>query len=87
MDLGTKALKEDFSDNDQDTLVKKVIVHLTNQINITFERIVINGFNTICNPDGELKGKWQKGPMYTVTHQSTLLGVPAMQIEIPRSIR
>lgn len=41
----------------------------------------------ICNSDGELKGKWKSGPMHTVTHQSVLLGIPAMQFEFPRSIR
>ena len=41
----------------------------------------------MCNPEGELVGKWGTGNMHTLTHQSVLLGVPAMQLEFPRSIR
>jgi hypothetical protein len=41
----------------------------------------------VCNPEGELVGKWVKGNMHTMTHQSVMQGIPAMQIEFPRSIR
>jgi hypothetical protein len=40
-----------------------------------------------CNPEGELIGKWTVGPMHTMTQQSVLLGIPAMQLEIPKSLR
>ena len=41
----------------------------------------------VCNPEGELVGKWGTGNMHTMTHQSVLLGIPAMQLEFPRSLR
>lgn len=52
-----------------------------------FKGIVIKNHHVVCNPDGELVGKWGKGNMHTMTHQSVLLGIPAMQIEFPRSLR
>ena len=52
-------------------------------MNKLFGGTKVNGFEVICNSRGELQGKWDKGPMMTLTHQSVLLGIPAMQLEIP----
>jgi hypothetical protein len=52
-----------------------------------FKGIVIKNHPVVCNPGGELVGKWGKGSMHTMTHQSVLLGIPAMQVEFPRSLR
>lgn len=52
-----------------------------------FEKIELKNMKVVCNPQGELVGKWGTGNMHTMTHQSVLLGIPAMQIEFPRSVR
>ena len=52
-----------------------------------FYGLEIKGHKVIGNPEGELVGKWCDGNMHTMTHQSVMLGVPAMQLEIPRSLR
>ena len=87
IDLGTKALKENFVSADQEELTSSLITTFTRKINDIFAGVVIKGQPVVCNSDGELKGKWKNGPMHTVTHQSVLLGIPAMQFEFPRSIR
>lgn len=87
IDLGTRAVREDFCQEDQTPLVEKMIKGFTSKMNEVFKDVEIKTFKVSCNPDGELVGKWAKGNMHTMTHQSVLLGVPAMQIEIPRSIR
>lgn len=56
-------------------------------MNEVFKDAEIKNFKVRCNPDGELVGKWAKGNMHTMTHQSVILGVPAMQLEFPRSVR
>lgn len=87
IDIGTRAIREDFQDEDKETLVHSIIRNFTYKMNEVFKNIEIKGFPVVSNPDGELVGKWVNGNMHTMTHQSVLLGVPAMQLEIPRSVR
>lgn len=87
IDIGTRALKEDFNPEDQEPFVKKLVLGFTEKMQDIFKEVEIKGFKVNCNPEGELVGKWAKGNMHTMTHQSVLLGIPAMQIEFPRSIR
>lgn len=77
IDIGTKAIREDFHQRDQDTLVKSLIRQITSRINDVFSNKEIKGFRVKGNPEGELVGKWE-GIMHTMTHQSVLLGVPAI---------
>ena len=56
-------------------------------MNDVFQGLEIKGHKVVGNPDGELVGKWSDGNMYTMTHQSVMLGIPALQLEIPRSVR
>jgi hypothetical protein len=51
-----------------------------------FSEVIIKGFAVRGNPEGELVGKWSAN-MHTMTHQAVLLGIPAVQLEIPRSVR
>ena len=37
-------------------------------MNEIFEGMVIDEFNVFCNNEGELKGKWGGGPMFTITN-------------------
>ena len=66
-------------------------------MNKVFNPVKLNGFRVICNPEGELQGRWpdpeqvegEEKPqqMYTMAQQSNELGIPAVQIELPRSLR
>ena len=87
IDLGTRALKDDFKPEDQDSIISHLIDGFAQRMTDIFQGVEIKGMNVHCNPDGELIGKWVTGNMHTMTHQSVLLGVPAMQLEIPRSLR
>lgn len=87
IDLGTRAIRDDYHKDDQAEFVMSLVRSFTHKLNSVFQGIEIKGFPVLCNPDGELVGKWTQGIMYTMTHQSVLLGIPAMQIELPRSIR
>lgn len=87
IDIGTKAIREDFCKDDQDVLVRPLIRTFSQKLNDVFQGLEIKGHKVQGNPEGELVGKWSDGNMYTMTHQSVLLGIPAMQLEIPRSLR
>jgi len=60
--------------------------------------VKVNDHPVICNPHGELQGRWpvpaqdatekQKAQqVFTMTQQSVQLGILAVQIELPRSLR
>ncbi len=68
IDIGTRALKEDFCPEDQEPFVKKLVSGFTEKMQEIFKDVEIKGFKVNCNPDGELVGKWAKGNMHTMTH-------------------
>jgi hypothetical protein len=37
-------------------------------MNNVFKDVEIKGFKVVCNPEGELVGKWGTGNMHTMTH-------------------
>ena len=68
IDVGTKALREDFSEQDQNTLVNNLIHGFTSKMSEVFKDLTVKGHPVVCNPNGELVGKWGKGNMHTMTH-------------------
>lgn len=68
IDLGTRAMKEDFKAEDQEAFVQGLITGFTEKMNEVFKEVEIKGFKVVCNPDGELVGKWGTGNMHTMTH-------------------
>jgi hypothetical protein len=58
IDLGVKAIKEYFAEEDQKTLVSPLIKKLTKKMNKVFSSVKLNGFRVVCNPAGELQGRW-----------------------------
>ena len=78
IDLGNRALRDDFHKDDQQIFVTGLVRGFTSRFNELFQGLEIKGFPVRCNPDGELVGKWVTGNMHTMTHQSVLLGIPAM---------
>lgn len=68
IDLGTRAMKEDFKEEDQESFVQGLITGFTEKMNEVFKDVEIKGFKVLCNPDGELVGKWGTGNMHTMTH-------------------
>lgn len=78
IDLGTRAMREDFKLEDQEGLVQSLIQGFAERINNLFHEVEIKNMAVVCNPEGELVGKWGTGNMHTMTHQSVLLGIPAM---------
>ena len=68
IDIGTRALTEDFCPEDQVTLVQSLIQGFAQKMNEVFKDVEIKGFKVNCNPEGELVGKWAKGNMHTMTH-------------------
>jgi hypothetical protein len=78
IDIGTRALREDFSQEEQESFVRPLVKGFTENLSQVFKGMVVKGHPVVCNPQGELVGKWDKGGMHTMTHQSVLLGIPAM---------
>jgi hypothetical protein len=58
IDLGVKSIKEHFLEEDQKNLVGPLIKKLTSKMNKVFNPVKLNGFRVICNPAGELQGRW-----------------------------
>lgn len=68
IDIGTRALREDFCTEDQEAIVDELVDGFTERMTEVFEGVEIKGFKVSCNPEGELVGKWAKGNMHTMTH-------------------
>jgi len=58
IDLGVKAICESFAPEDQVRLVQPLIKKLSKKMTAIFARDKINGFKVMCNPEGELQGRW-----------------------------
>jgi len=58
IDLGVKAIRENMEIADKDTLVKPIIETFTRKLNQVFEGVMLNGYPVVCNPAGELQGRW-----------------------------
>lgn len=56
-------------------------------LSIAFEGTSINSFKVMPEMKPILHGYWGDGWAHTMQHQSTLLGIPSMQLEIPMSVR
>lgn len=54
IDLGVKAIRENFDPADKDSVVKPLIETFARKLNKLFEGVVLNGFPVVCNPAGEL---------------------------------
>lgn len=50
IDIGTRALKEDFKLEDQDSLVQNLIRGFTKKMSDIFEEVEIKGHKVNCNP-------------------------------------
>jgi hypothetical protein len=48
--------------------VQRLITGFTDKMNDVFKDVEIKGFKVVCNPEGELVGKWGTGNMHTMTH-------------------
>ena len=51
-----------------------------------FEGLLFNGFKCKFNTSPKLHGYWA-GDMCTMNEQAILLGIPSIQLEIPRMVR
>ena len=60
--------------------------YFTKEFNKIFKGIKIGGFDPICNCEPYLSGLWG-GSMATMNEQSINLGIPSIQLEIPRKMR
>ena len=58
IDLGTRAIRDDYHKDDQSGFVQSLVKIFTYKLNNVFQGTEIKGFPVICNPDGELVGKW-----------------------------
>lgn len=58
IDLGVKALREVFTLDDQESLVKPLIKTFSRKVTKLFANMTLNGHPIVCNPNGELKGRW-----------------------------
>jgi len=68
IDLGTRAMREDFKPEDQESLVEPLISSFAQKMTEIFENIELKNMQVVCNPQGELVGKWGTGNMHTMTH-------------------
>ena len=51
-----------------------------------FKGVKIRRMQPKCEHDPRLHGYWGNG-LHTISNQSVLMGIPAIQLEIPRSMR
>jgi len=68
IDLGTRAMREDFKPEDQENLVEPLISSFAQKMTEIFEKVELKNMQVVCNPQGELVGKWGTGNMHTMTH-------------------
>jgi len=68
IDLGTRAMREDFKSEDQESLVEPLISSFAQKMTEIFEKVELKNMQVVCNPQGELVGKWGTGNMHTMTH-------------------
>jgi len=60
---------------------------INKHLSIAFEGIILNGFKVKPDMEPRLHGYWGDEWAHTMQHQSCLLGIPSMQLEIPMSVR
>ena len=61
IDLGVKAILEGFKYNDR-IMVDTIIRKLSQKLNKVFSATKLNGHQVVCNPHGELQGRWPLPP-------------------------
>lgn len=83
LDVGLACMEEYWEEPELVALLRK---YLSTEFNRLFKGLKIGGHDPVCNCDPYLNGLWG-GNMATMNQQAINLGVPSIQLEIPRKMR
>ena len=64
---------------------ERINAAITANINEVFEGVQCDDMQVFCEPHPYLHGYWGTN-VHTMTTQAAILGVPTIQLEIPRSV-